>query len=89
MAKYDAPLMNGRAAYDKFHIRRAAEAGYFTAILHLGRGRRLREEQPTLDVAIAGARRLAAQSDGRPAAVYAVSPEPGRPTIHVQNVGRG
>lgn len=83
------PLLNGRDAYDRHHVRRAAEGGYFTAILHLGRGRRFREEHRTLDDAIAAARRLAAQGDGRPAAVYAVSPEPGHPSIHVTNVGPG
>lgn len=56
---------------------------------HLGRDQRFREERPTLDDAIVAARRLAAQGDGRLAAVYAVSPEPGHPGIHITNVGSG
>lgn len=81
-------LLNGREAYERHHINRAIRCGYFTAILHLGRGRRLREEHPTLDAAVATARRLARHGDGRPAMVYACSPEPGA-RVHIMNVGPG
>lgn len=76
-----------RQSHERHHIDRAARSGYFTAVLHLRRGRRLREEHPTLDATVATARRLAQQGHDRPAAVYAVSPEPGGATIHIANVG--
>lgn len=62
------PLLNGREAYERHHFNRAARSGYFTAVLHLGHGRRLREEHRTLEAAVAGARRLADQgmTDRRP-----------------------